>query len=65
MGYKSLKAEYLSNMHIFCTKCSPDVEIPPVLLSVFTVSESNVTKGGNVRSFHKAYWMYTELKMKN
>lgn len=55
MGYKSLKAEYLSNKHIFCTKCSPDVEIPPVLLSVFTVSESNVTKGGNVRSFHKAY----------
>lgn len=36
MGCKSLKAEYIFNMHTFGTKCSADVEIPPVLLSAFT-----------------------------
>lgn len=26
-------------MHTYCTKCSPDVEIPPVLLSACTVAQ--------------------------
>lgn len=50
MWYKSYNI--ILNMQTFGAKCSPDVEIPPVLMNAFTVSHSSVTKGENVSDFH-------------
>lgn len=51
MGFKSLEGDFFFFfMHTFSAKRSPDVEIPPVLLGVFTVACGKVIKGGNVRN---------------